>query len=100
MLTGLRLGTIRGFSGVTYLADVEIEGYVSTYLTGVPVAFHVREDLVTDGTACLVALLDPLNPRAAVVVALFDGRPAEDPRFDPVVGHKHRGLVGDGPELA
>lgn len=96
----LRLGIIRGFDSLTYLADVEVEGYVSTYLQGVPVGYHVREDLVTDGTACLVAMLDPLNPRAAVVVALFDGRPGEDPRFDPVHGHRHRGLIGDGPTLS
>ena len=95
----LRFGTIHGFDKQTYHADVEIGGHVSTYLTGIPVAYHCREDLVTVGARCVVLFLDELNPSNAVVLALFSGRPAGDPRFDPVHGHRHTGAVGDGPEL-
>ncbi len=95
----LRLGVIRAFDKATYLADVEITGYQSTQIEGVPVAFHLREDLVVDGTRCLVVFQDELNPTDGVVVALFGGRPGEDPAFDPVIGHKHRGLLRDGPRI-
>ena len=95
----IRLGTILAFDRQTYLSDVEIAGYVGTYLSAVPVAYHVREDWVTAGTRCVVLFMDELNPRNAVVLALFGGRPADDPRFDPSVGHRHTGLAGDGPRL-
>jgi len=95
----IRFGTIRAFEARTYLADVELGGYVATYVSNVPVAYHLRQDLVVDGTKCVVLFLDALNPSNAVVIALFSGRPAEDPKFDPVVGHRHMGVVGDGPKL-
>jgi hypothetical protein len=94
-----RFGTIHSFDKQTYTADVEIGGHISTYVTAIPVAFHCREDLVDVGTRCVVLFLDELNPNNAVVLALFSGRPADDPRFDPVHGHRHTGAVGDAPEL-
>jgi len=96
----LRRGVIRSFEKDTYLADVEITGYQSTYLKAIPVAFHLREDLVTEGTACVVLFFDELDPTDGVVLALHGDRPAYDPRFDPVIGHKHRGIVDDGPLLS
>jgi hypothetical protein len=95
----IRFGVVRGFNEDTYLADVELEGYVHTYIHSIPVAFHVREDLLTDGTKCVVIFLDELNPSNAVLLALFSGRPADDPAFDPQQGHKHRGILRDGPIL-
>ena len=95
----LAFGVIRSFDRQTYLADVELRGYQGTLLTGVPVAWSVREDLAVDGAACVVLMPQELKASEAVVLALFDGPPAEDPLFDPVVGHKHRGLARDGPEL-
>lgn len=95
----MRRGVIRAFDRDTYLADVEIVGYQSSMLTDLPVAFHLRQDLVTDGTMCVVLFFDELDPTDGVVLALVGGRPAYDPKFDPVIGHKHRGLVDDGPLL-
>lgn len=95
-----RRGVVRGFDRGTWTADVELRGFQSTRLTAVPVAQHVRWDLMVDGAQCVVLLLDPSNPTDAVVVALLGEAPALDPKFDPVLGHKHRGLEDDGPELS
>jgi hypothetical protein len=95
----IRFGVVRGFDKDTYLADIELEGYVSTYVSNIPVAYHVREDLLTDGTKCVVLFLDELNPSNAVLLALFSGRPGDDPAFDPALGHRHSGLLRDGPRI-
>ena len=92
----LRFGTIRGFDRDAYTAAVEIVGYPSTQLEGVPVALHVREDLPVDGMRCLLAFNDGFDASDAVVLALFGGRPDDDPAFDPILGHRHRGLLRDG----
>lgn len=92
-------GVIRGFDWDSYTADIELAGYPGTLLVDVPVAWSVRNDLAVDGVACLVVFPDELDARTGVVVALFGGKPADDPRFDPVIGHRHRGLLGDGPKL-
>jgi len=95
----IRFGVIKSFDKDVYQADVEIIGYHGTYIESVPVALSVREDLVTEGARCVILFFDEINPSDAVVLALFGGRPAEDPLFDPVVGHRHRGMVRDGPKL-
>ena len=95
----LRAGVIVSFERDTYLADVQVIGYVSSYLRDVPVAFHVRPDLVAVGTACVVLFFDELDPTDGMVLAVYGGVPPYDPKFDPVVGHKHRGIVDDGPLL-
>mgnify|MGYP005848942619 CR=1 FL=1 len=95
----MHFGIVRAFDRDAYTADVELLGYPGTLLVGVPVAFSVREDLVVDGIRCVLLMADVLDARSAVVVALYGGRPADDPRFDPLVGHRHRGLLGDGPKL-
>jgi len=95
----IRRGVIRAFDRDTYVADVEMRGYQSTLVTDVPVGLHVRADLVVDGVECVVIWFDELDPTDAVVVALVGGKPGYDPKFDPVLGHKHRGLIDDGPLL-
>ena len=95
----VRRGTIRAFDRDTYLADVEMSGYQRTLLTDVPVALHLRADLVVDDVDCVVIFFDELDLTDGVVLALVGGVPASDPKFDPVIGHKHRGLIDDGPVL-
>jgi len=95
----IRIGVIRDFDSENYLADVELTGYQGTLLSAVPVAYHLRSDLVKAGTKCAVLFVDELNPTDGVVLALFGGKPAADPLFDPSMGHKHRGLEGDGPRI-
>ena len=95
----MRFATIRSFDRLLYTAAVEITGYPASRMEDVPVAFGLREDLVTPGTRCLVVLNESMDSSDAVVVALFGGRPADDPAFDPILGHRHRGLLRDGPEI-
>ena len=95
----IHFGWIRGFNKEVYTADVEITGYPQSLLVGVPVAYHLREDLPVAGARCLVLFEDALDLSQAVVLALWGGRPADDPAFDPLLGHRHRGLPGDGPSL-
>lgn len=80
-MTQLRLGTIRSFDRDTFLADVELVGYQSTYLTRVAVAWHVREDTLAAGAHCVLLFFDELNPADAVVLAVLGGRPPDDPHF-------------------
>ena len=94
-----RFGTIRSFDKLLYTAVVEIVGYQATQLEDVPVALHLREDLVAAGVRCVVVMNDGFDSSDAVVVTLFGGRPADDPAMDPVLGHRHRGLLRDGPTL-
>ncbi len=95
----LYFGRIRGFDPAVYTADVEITGYVQSVLSGVPVAYHIRADLPVDGTRCAILFEDTLDLSRAVVVALWGGPPAADPAFDPLLGHRHTGLLNDGPFL-
>jgi hypothetical protein len=92
-------GIIRAFDKELYTASVEVEGYQASKLEGVPVAMHLREDLVIAGTRCVVLMNDGFDCSDAVVVVLFGGRPADDPAMDPVLGHRHRGFLRDGPAL-
>ena len=98
-MTTLHFGSIRGFDPRTYTADIELVGYAGSLLAGVPLAYHLREDLPVNGARCLVCFEDTLDLSLAVVVALWGGRPADDPAFDPLLGHRHRGLLRDGPRL-
>ena len=94
-----RFGIIRAFDKDLYTASVEITGYQATQMEDVPVALALREDLVVAGVRCVVLLSDGFDSSDAVIIALFGGRPADDPAMDPVLGHKHRGLIRDGPRL-
>lgn len=92
-------GFIHNFDPTAYTADIELSGYAGTLLPDVPVAFHVRADLAVEGARCLVLFEEVVNLCHAVVLALWSGRPADDPAFDPLTGHRHRGLLRDGPRL-
>lgn len=95
----LLAGIVRAFDPAAYEATVELRGYPATVLTRLPVAQHLRADLLESGTRCVVLLFDELHARDGVVLALYGSAPAPDPLFDPQTGHRHRGLVGDGPEI-
>jgi hypothetical protein len=70
-MSTIRRAIIRTFDAVAYSADVEIEGYPHSLLKGVPVAWHIDASHPAEGVACILILLDDLNPRQAVVAALF-----------------------------
>ena len=95
----LHFGSIQGFNRDAYTADVELTGYAGSLLSGVPVAYHLREDLPVSGARCVVLFEDTLDLSQAVVLALWGGRPGDDPALDPLSGHRHRGLLRDGPRL-
>lgn len=98
-MPALHFGWIHGFNRDVYTADVELVGYAGSLLSGVPVAYHLREDQPVNGARCLVLFEDTLDLSQAVVLALWGGRPPDDPAFDPLTGHKHRGLLRDAPLL-
>jgi hypothetical protein len=95
-----RWGIVRAFDEVTFLAEVELTGFASTKLEGVPVAYHCRGDLPVDGTRCVVLFHDDFDQSDAVIIALYGGRPGDDPAMDPVTGHLHSGRLRDGGVLA
>ncbi|MBC7264103.1 MAG: hypothetical protein H5T64_07050 [Chloroflexi bacterium] len=90
---------IRAFDEASWTATVELVGYENSLLMGVPVAMDIRPDLIAPGVQCGVLLFDDINPADGCVFCLYGATPAPDPRFDPVHGHRHRGLEGDGPKL-
>lgn len=67
---------IKAFDAATYTATVQIVGSIPSYLTGVPVAHHLRANLLAPGAKCGVLFFDETNPTDAAVVLLFGGAPA------------------------
>lgn len=87
------------FNRDLWIADVELAGLVAM-IVGAPVAYHVRPDLLVAGAKVMVLVADEVGSQDCVVVGVFGGVPGPDPMLDPDVGHRHRGLVGDGPVVA
>jgi hypothetical protein len=67
-------GIVRSYDGVNHEADVQLFGSKSTFLEDCPVAHHLGEELLTDGTLCLVLLFDTGDP--GVVIATWEGTAA------------------------
>jgi len=78
MTAAIHRAIIRAFDAATYTATVQLTGSLATYLAGVPVAHHLRPNLLTAGTKCGVVFFDEANPTDAAVVLLFGGAPATD----------------------
>lgn len=61
-------GVIRAFDPVTWTATVELIGGLATLVENMPVAGHLGESDLLDGTKCGVILFDPNNPADGCVV--------------------------------
>lgn len=90
----LRTGTISSFNPDTYKATVSFDDGVT--VEGVTVSEHIHQSLCTLGAACVVAIFGE-SASDYYVIATY-GKVPPDP-FDPVTGHKHRGILHDGPKL-
>ncbi len=64
-------GTVRAFNAATYTATVQVDGSLSVWLEGVPVARNIPASEMASGRRCLLLLADPANPRDGVLVAVF-----------------------------
>ena len=68
----LRRGTVRGFDSSSFTADVQLDGSVPTWLTGVRISRAIRSRDVLAGRSCIVAFApDPSDPTEAVVIAIY-----------------------------
>lgn len=90
-------GVIREYHKATHSASVELLGGQVIYLPEVPVSHALAWWQVARGAACGIVFFDESDPQDACVAFTYGGRPAPDPRFDPSLGHRHRGLEEDGP---
>jgi len=64
-------GTVRAFNSTLYTATVQVDGSLSVWLEGVPVARGIPAAEVVPGRRCLIVLAEPTNPRDGVLVAVF-----------------------------
>jgi hypothetical protein len=92
-------GVIRGYSKDTNTASVEVAGGPAAYLDGVPVSHALSWWLLAAGVQCGVVFFDESDPHDACVAFVYGGAPQRDPHFDPSLGHRHRGLEDDAPEI-
>ena len=95
----IRRGVIRGYDRASHTATVEVLGARATYLSGVPVSHALGWWLLAAGGLCGVVFFDETDPCDACLAFVYGGQPVRDPRFDPSLGHRHRGLEDDAPQL-
>ncbi len=68
----LRRGTVRGFDSSSFTADVQLDGSVSTWLTGVRISRAIPSSEILAGRSCIIAFAsDPSDPTEAVVIAIY-----------------------------
>ena len=68
----LRRGTIRRFDSSSFTADVQPDGSVPTWLTGVRISRAIATAEMLAGRSCIVAFAaDPSDPTEAVVIAIY-----------------------------
>lgn len=89
---------IRAYDRQTHTATVQPEGS-TTYLHNIPVAHHLQWWHMQIGYTCALFLFDPSDITNACIAFVFGNTPPDDPRFDPIIGHQHRGIQDDAPVL-
>lgn len=95
----IRRGVIRGYDRSSHTAIVQVLGAQATYREGIPVSHALGWWAVVVGGECGVVFFDETDAQDACVAFVYGGAPAHDPHFDPSLGHRHRGLEDDGPQL-
>ena len=94
----IRRGVVRGYDRADHTATVELAGARGIYLR-VPVSHGLEWWLMASGVQCGVVFFDETDQQDACLAFIYGGRPARDPRLDPSLGHRHRGLEDDAPTL-
>jgi len=95
----IRRGIIRGYDKQSHSATIEVLGAQVVYLDAVPVSHALGWWLLAEGAECGIVFFDDTDPGDACVAFVYGGLPAGDPHFDPSLGHRHRGLEDDAPQL-
>ncbi len=68
----LRRGTVRSFNSSTFKSDVQLDGSVPTWLTGVRISRAIPSTEMLAGRSCIVAFAsDPSDPTEAVIIAVY-----------------------------
>ena len=93
-------GTLTAYDGASHTASVSIGSVV---YSGIPVSYAlapyaVRAGVNVQATAGVVSF-NAATPCVGCVIYIVSTTPPPDP-FDPLLGHKHRGLTDDGPTFA
>ena len=94
----IRRAVVRGYDRASHTATVELAGARVTYLD-VPVSHALGWWLMERGVQCGIVFFDETDPQDACLAFIYGGRPVRDPHFDPSLGHRHRGLEDDAPQL-
>ncbi|MBI4282650.1 MAG: hypothetical protein HY672_04100 [Chloroflexi bacterium] len=67
----MKRGVVKAFDVGTYKATVQIEGSLSMWLEGVPVARNIASAEMVAGRSCAVLFFDEANPEDAVLIAVW-----------------------------
>ena len=67
----IRRGTLKSFDSGGYTATIQMEGSLTTWLQGLPVARDIPSGEMVAGRTCAVILFASANPQDAVVAAVW-----------------------------
>ena len=68
----LRRATLKSFDSAAFTADVQPDGSVPTWLTGIRINRAIPEDELVPERACIIAFAaDPSDPDEAVILAVY-----------------------------
>lgn len=66
----IKKAILKSFHSVTYTAAVQLQGSLSTWLSGVPVSRGIPSGEMIVGRTVVVLLLDETNPGDAVIISV------------------------------
>ena len=92
-------GIVTAYDGATHTATVTVDAvsYAGLGVAASVLPYQMRA-AVNVGATVGIREHDPVTPANGYVVYVISTGMPPNP-FDPITGHKHRGLVDDGPTL-
>ncbi len=68
----LRHGTVRRLDAASFIADVQLDGSMPTWLTGARISRSIAAEDMLVGRSCIIAFAaDPSDPTEAVIIAVY-----------------------------
>ena len=67
----IKKALIKAFSSSTYKATVQMEGSLSVWISGIPVARNISSSQVKTGRRCAILFFSEENKNDAVIFAVY-----------------------------
>ena len=67
----IKKALIKAFNSSTYKATVQMEGSLSVWISGIPVARNISSSQVTAGRRCAILFFSEENKNDAVILAVY-----------------------------